>query len=73
MKKTTGRLVKVKDMPATWILIDSKLSDEEIKNNWLEKQERLNLTPSMRGRKIKIGLSHMDKLRKRRKKYKEKK
>lgn len=28
------RQVKVQDMPATWIVVDSKLSDETIKKKW---------------------------------------
>ena len=54
-KKQQKRLVKVKDMPATWILVNSKLSDEEIKNNWLEKYKRLNLSPLVR--RIEIGVA----------------
>ena len=66
MKKLTKRLVKVKDMPATWIQVDSELSDEEVKNNWLEKQKQLNLSPSERTGKIKVALKKRYTLKKRR-------
>jgi hypothetical protein len=28
------RKVKVQDMPATWVVVDSKLSDETIRKQW---------------------------------------
>jgi len=66
MKKLTKRLVKVKEMPATWIQVDSELSDEELKNNWLEKQKQLNLSLSERTGKIKVALKKRYTLKKRR-------
>jgi hypothetical protein len=46
------RKVKVKDIPATWILTDSPLSDEQIRYNWIKKSNR-----------EKIGLSDEQKRR----------
>ena len=64
------RSVKVKEIPATWISIDSKLSDEEIKSNWEEKQKRLNLSPNARLQKINHSLKKRIYLKKRREKAK---
>jgi len=35
------RQIKVLDQPETYILINSNLSDEEIRSNWLEKHSML--------------------------------
>jgi len=60
------RNVKVQDIPATWILVDSELSDEEIKINWEKKQKKLNLSPNARLQKIEHSLQHRIALKKRR-------
>lgn len=64
------RSVKVKEIPATWILVNTLLSDEEVKKDWEEKQKRLNLSPNARLQKIEHSLKKIMYLKKRREKAK---
>jgi len=58
-KDPEKRKVKVMNMPATWILVDSKKysnkSDEEIKQAWLEKHAIFNRSPNIISRKMRVG------------------
>jgi hypothetical protein len=46
------RQVKVKDSPATYILVDSELSDEQIRYNWIKRynREKLDLNTEQKRR-----------------------